>query len=113
MEKALKAKWIEALRSGKYEQAQRVLRRHDGSAYCCLGVLCDVSGQGEWADDDFITQQSNGKPVVSLQTSTVFQHAEMFGLEESAKRYLMNANDTGTSFPAIADWIAIHVKEDQ
>ena len=36
----LRERWIEALRSGKYEQTQNNLR--DVNGYCCLGVLCDV-----------------------------------------------------------------------
>jgi hypothetical protein len=41
-------KWVDALRSGKYEKCQWRLRR--GDRYCALGVVCDVSGLGEWAD---------------------------------------------------------------
>lgn len=33
-------KWIEALRSGKYEQDTTVLQSNKG--YCCLGVGCEV-----------------------------------------------------------------------
>lgn len=112
MEASLKAKWIEALRSGQYRQTQARLRTNDGLGYCCLGVLCEISGQGEWKHGDFITRQ-NGEMLASMQAGIDFRHAKMFGLEESAKRYLMHANDSGTSFPLIADWIAIHVKEDQ
>lgn len=36
----IKARWVEALRSGKYNQAVEVLRNDSG--FCCLGVLCDV-----------------------------------------------------------------------
>ncbi len=42
MNKKIKAKWIEALRSGKYKQTKEVL--HDGDGFCCLGVLCEVLG---------------------------------------------------------------------
>jgi hypothetical protein len=41
-----KAKWIAALRSGKYKQT--VSRLRDNFGYCCLGVACDISGMGEW-----------------------------------------------------------------
>lgn len=37
----VKAKWIAALRSGKYEWGRAFLRTPD-SKFCCLGVLCDV-----------------------------------------------------------------------
>jgi len=45
------SQWVEALRSGKFEQAQSVLRG-DGvapgsSAYCCLGVLCQIADKFE------------------------------------------------------------------
>ncbi len=33
--------WIEALRSGKFEQARDTLR--EGNKYCCLGVACEVA----------------------------------------------------------------------
>lgn len=39
MNKELKAKWVEALRSGKYKQTKRRLQSVNGKAYCCLGVL--------------------------------------------------------------------------
>ena len=107
MEASLKAKWIEALRSGKYKQAQSVLRHNDGSGYCCLGVLCDISGQGEWDNGDFVTKERDGTLTTSLKRGVSFYHAGMFGLKSSAPRYLMQANDIGISFPAIADWIAL------
>ena len=40
MNKEIKARWVEALRSGNYKQGRYNLRR--GNFYCCLGVLCDV-----------------------------------------------------------------------
>ena len=39
----VKQKWIDALRSGKYEQGSEKLRSVSG--YCCLGVLCDLYAQ--------------------------------------------------------------------
>jgi len=40
-------KLIEALRSGKYQQAKGHLRIDGG--YCCLGVACDISKiKGNW-----------------------------------------------------------------
>ena len=42
MDKKLKAKWVKALRSGRYKQG-RVYMYNDGR-YCCLGVLACVMG---------------------------------------------------------------------
>ncbi len=43
MNPELKAKWLEALRSGKFTQGRTVLKDSFGH-YCCLGVLCEVAG---------------------------------------------------------------------
>ncbi len=41
MKPEYKARWIEALQSGKYEKGAGALRRFDNT-FCCLGVLCDL-----------------------------------------------------------------------
>ena len=43
----LRKRWIEALRSGKYERSTSMLR-HKSYGFCCLGVLCDISNLGNW-----------------------------------------------------------------
>ena len=43
MNPEVKQKWIDALRSGDYEQGSEKLRTPNG--YCCLGVLCDLYAQ--------------------------------------------------------------------
>lgn len=51
MNPEVKTKWLAALRSGNYKQGRMALKRGvgDGTAdYCCLGVLCDISGLGAW-----------------------------------------------------------------
>lgn len=49
MNQEWKAKWIEALRSGKYKQGKYCLAQVDNNdqkqSYCCLGVLCEISGK--------------------------------------------------------------------
>jgi hypothetical protein len=51
MKPEVKAKWLEALRSGDYKQGKDGLRKNDDT-FCCLGVLCDVyrkeTGDGLW-----------------------------------------------------------------
>ncbi len=37
----IKKRWINALRSGKYKQAEGALNNGKGG-FCCLGVLCDL-----------------------------------------------------------------------
>lgn len=47
MKTALKAKWVEALRSGEFKQGRGALREENDKTgkteYCCLGVLCAIS----------------------------------------------------------------------
>lgn len=47
IEPEFKKKWLEALRSGKYEQGRLFLKNLSGK-YCCLGVACDISNNGKW-----------------------------------------------------------------
>ena len=51
MNTEVKQKWIDALRSGKYEQGSEKLRSVQG--YCCLGVLCDLYSQEQDAEWEF------------------------------------------------------------
>ena len=46
IEPAKKEPWVEALRSGKREQGQRMLKTPDGK-FCCLGVYCEINGVPE------------------------------------------------------------------
>lgn len=39
LDPVVKAKWVAALRSGKYEQGKGYLK--DGNSYCCLGVAVE------------------------------------------------------------------------
>lgn len=48
MNPEIKAKWLEALRSGEY--AQTKYRLQDEVGYCCLGVLCDIVDPEGWGD---------------------------------------------------------------
>lgn len=44
MDQEVKKKWVDALRSGRYEQGTEVLHTASGR-FCCLGVLCDIAVQ--------------------------------------------------------------------
>lgn len=49
MNQEIKAKWVAALRGGKYKQGEGCLNDGNGG-FCCLGVLCDVQGV-EWVPE--------------------------------------------------------------
>lgn len=112
MNKEIKSLWLEALRSGEYEQTERVLRSrvdYNKYAYCCLGVLCDVLSEkgfveGSWGkgvdDNTFIT--------LNLSCSTDDLSNEILswlGMSVEQHDHLATSNDDGESFIKIADWI--------
>lgn len=57
----VKRLWLEALRSGHYQQGREVLRTSDGR-YCCYGVATDLAvkaGKTEWIDSRFTSGQQS------------------------------------------------------
>lgn len=90
MDAEAKAKWIAALRGGKYKQAQGALRAAHG--FCCLGVLCDVIAPEEWDGGVFRAQE-------------VFLPEPLSNDIGGKDIDLAEMNDSGLSFAEIADWI--------
>lgn len=91
MNKTIKAKWIAALRSGKYKQAKGVMREGPASnpkGFCCLGVLCDVVGQTR-----FKAQSTFSNPAIN--------HLLPYGVRQR----LGYMNDDGKTFKQIAAYI--------
>lgn len=95
-----KAEWIAALRSGDYSQTKGNLFKN--GSYCCLGVLCHLGG----APDEVMTntgtilntdrQSTNGGAAYNLYNS--------IGLGNNIHT-VFEMNDSGRTFPEIADWI--------
>lgn len=126
--------WVEALRSGKFAQAHRALRRDDARDtphYCCLGVACELYRQAhpdisrwEAVPDHnrgamaFVTRDEDA-PLNTL-TSTTFlppavknwlgltsdngEFSHCRGVDRS-QTSLTRLNDSGHEFPYIADVI--------
>lgn len=91
-------KWVAALRSGEYKQAQNQLRTDEG--YCCLGVACELALEAG-------AISSYNPEGISLP----FPVQKWLGLASPSGRYghyqfLTNDNDRlGKSFSEIADII--------
>lgn len=103
MDAELKRKWVEALRSGKYQQGKSALRCED--QFCCLGVLCDISGAGQWNE----THHGIYEYVVRGNSSRMgppepWQNSIGLRLEESGELWRMN-DIRDKSFAEIADYI--------
>lgn len=143
MNEDLKQRWITALRSGEYEQATGTLKNitEDGVGYCCLGVLAEISGRGNWqeyqCDDDGNWQEceydnDNGyTPNATYEMDLHETHYSMsetlcdavldeFGITSDAAGLLMALNDGDMpyrhhTFKEIADIIEsdIYTEDDE
>lgn len=123
MKKELKQKWVEALRSGKYEQGKGVLRTFT-DRFCCLGVLCDVLDQSVWGDVQTVETNINGceTEIVariygdedsdgeSSSTSLPVNLRERIGLHVADVSTLIAMNDGGDPFEVIAKHIEVNVE---
>lgn len=98
MDQELKAKWLEALRSGRYQQAKGALR-HDGG-HCCIGVLCDVVDSTAWLTDNDVSCWR----TEDIYGNLPFDVAKELGVAEHCE-YLPHLNDKGVPFAALADII--------
>lgn len=100
----LKAKWLEALRSGQHKQAKGELFRDKG--YCCLGVLSLVQGRLTYVGDRARDGDANGSAIELDPTNPVAFVGEHGVIDtDSAKRGLASLNDHGATFAELADVI--------
>lgn len=109
MKQEVKDKWIEALRSGEYEQGIGRLRSSENK-FCCLGVLCEVQGVESHLnhDEESYRYFGNKNGFQSLLPSSVAIDDWKLPYEDTS--ILMGMNDNGKSFNEIADWIEENVK---
>lgn len=103
MNQAIKAQWVEALRSGRYQQGKNVLRSLSDN-YCCLGVLCDLIAPSDWheADRGQFAHHHGGAFMPGQDI------LDRLGLERDGNLgavRLSEMNDSGSNFYSIADFI--------
>lgn len=91
MDKKLKAKWLKALRSGKYKQGMELLKfegDNKQTRFCCLGVLCDVGHIR--STSSAVIKGKNGDYRI---------------LPQNVQQTLTEMNDGGKRFTTIATYI--------
>lgn len=98
MNPEIKAKWLEALCGGKYQQGKNVLRSQDDK-YCCLGVLADIIAPTGWASSVACFVHESGGYMPSLAV------CEAAGITKGQAFKLANMNDDELPFPEIAEYI--------
>lgn len=97
----VKAKWVEALRSGRYKQGFEKLRSA-GDEFCCLGVLCDIVDGDRWhrafAATTYMHDNLYGLPPKHVQDTA--------GINENIVEDLVLMNDgNAATFHEIAEYI--------
>ena len=91
--------WVEALRSGLYDQGFEALRTSTGE-YCCLGVACDISGLGEWRENTYLGGGQSLPEAVSHWLGVAGDDVNIGGTWASARN-----DQLKQSFQDIADLI--------
>ena len=108
MNPQIKQKWVDALRSGEYQQTQRYLRTDNG--FCCLGVLCDLYGKENNVEWNLVNNGHNYEfqEFESYLPSSVRKWADLEDpnpLVNDEESTLVRLNDSGSTFEQIADVI--------
>lgn len=96
-------RWADALVSGEYHQATRVLNDGNGR-FCCLGVRVDLDGEG-WERDDsgvFVPPPEKDEFCDRLSTFPTNNRLARWGLSPEAAANLAELNDSGATFTEIA-----------
>lgn len=112
MKKITKQKWMNALRSGKFEQGRGFLCW--GNKYCCLGVLAKITGNlTKLKGSTGVFGFGKNEKVYSCQLLPLEHPSNnyKFGLlrQEGQKLIQMNDHDN-KSFSEIADWVEENIK---
>ena len=115
MDAKLKGKWLDALRSGKFKQGagELVGRDQHQTTYCCLGVLCKVTGMDNVRLFQKDTLDSVGRqhllgPWSSGPNDDHFSSSKP-ETQTTVQRQLAAMNDNGCTFAEIAAWIEANV----
>ena len=94
MNQDVKMLWVDALRSGEYKQGTFQLRNQEDE-FCCLGVLCEISGMPYNGNHSYLT---DGVLQWSGLTHDFGDQVKIYGKTE----LLSTHNDRGRTFEEIA-----------
>ena len=76
MNKDIKKKWVDALRSGEYKQGQGRLK-NEKNEYCCLGVLCDLAVKEGVVQEKRVTEPFRAHPDYFFDKQDAFLPASV------------------------------------
>ena len=107
--------WLEALRSGKYNQADGVLYDSKYNEYCCLGVACRIKYPLHYlknCEGGYASLISVGLDPYNVRYNLKKIPNELKGdcLDNDLVNKLTSMNDNGKTFSEIANWIEDNVE---
>ena len=110
MDRRIKDEWIKALRSGKYQQCQRALRKFPGTHYCCIGVLADIYSKE--VGEEWYENKAHGYFTFHDDSGNLSRYIlDWADIDSNIERKLIKLNDDqGFSFDQIADWIEENIE---
>ena len=102
------AKWVAALRSGKYKQGQDYLC--NGDKYCCLGVACAITMPNANLNGAVFISNKPDECFDSVSKTLYNKMPKVIRDDSELSKKLAGMNDNAESFDEIADWIELNVK---
>lgn len=102
--KRFKAKWLEALRSGKFKQGKHKIHDREKDLYCCIGVACRLEHpRKDFGPGGLISTSDTKNKVPEILKGLINKDKEAYNPIVD-KLTLMN-DEGGKSFVQIANWI--------
>lgn len=94
--------WVDALRSGEYEQTQGMLARKQGeqTSYCCLGVACEVAA----ANGVIIPKTVDSYPTMDEFDKVGGGYAVNYGCPSPDGEFWGDST-SGTLPPHVSEWL--------
>jgi hypothetical protein len=115
MKKEIADVWVQALRSGEYEQGKHSL--NEKGKFCCLGVLCEIALKDNVVEKKvftFLDDDDSIEETVRYDGSSAFlpeRVQDWAGMKSDSGLYdynqpsLTQMNDSDFEFDVIADFI--------
>ncbi len=97
--KAFKAKWLKALKSGKFKKGKEYLE--SDNRYCCLGVACKISGAIISGNPNYIQNDEYGKIKGIRKVPLILRGYYHYSVSET----LATLNDKNETFKEVIEYI--------
>lgn len=103
LNKYVKKKWVDALRSDKYTQTFQVMKaqKNGSDCFCALGVLCDIMDPDKWNKDEYGMNYWGEDPSVLIQKEIL----NSIGLTRDDMRNVWALNDSSENYGPVVKFV--------